>query len=52
MGMIINQILSYDSDRNKIMRGYLKGYIKALINIREIMSYNNKPNLSKFKQYL
>ena len=45
MGMIINQILSYDSDRNKIMRGYLKGYIKALLNTRKIMSYTAKPNL-------
>ena len=45
MSMIINQILSYDSDRNKIMRGYLKGYIKALLNIRKIMAYTAKPNL-------
>ena len=43
--MIINQILSYDRDRNKIMKGYLKGYIKALLNIRKIMSYKAKPNL-------
>jgi glycosyltransferase involved in cell wall biosynthesis len=46
IGMMINQLISYERDRNQLIYGYLKGYLRALMSIKKLISFEDQSNLS------
>ena len=46
IGMIANQVISYERNRNQLIYGYFKGYLRALLSIKKLISFKDQSNLS------
>ena len=41
VSMLINQIIHFDITRSKLIVGYLKGYLKAITDVRHLLLFNS-----------
>jgi glycosyltransferase involved in cell wall biosynthesis len=48
VGLILNQLIGYKTQRNFLLLGYIQGWMFSLIKLKDIMAFNNG---NKWRQY-